>query len=68
MVCPALKITICACPGSRFVLDEGPTQDDNVFDFDGAKLLVDSVSYHFVRGATVDFADELIKSTFEASK
>ena len=36
-----------------------------MFDYDGAKLVIDDVSYEFLRGATVDFADELIKSTFE---
>ena len=52
----------------RFDLTPGPVEDDMVFDYGGAKLVVDSVSYEFVRGATVDFVDELIKSTFEASR
>lgn len=50
------------------MLVEGPTEDDRIFQYNGATLIVDSVSYELVRGATVDFADELIKSTFEASK
>ena len=52
----------------RFDLTPGPADDDMVFDYGGAKLVVDSVSYEFVRGATVDFVDELIKSTFEAKR
>lgn len=27
--------------------------------------MVDAVSYEFVRGASIDFVDSLIKSTFE---
>ncbi len=49
----------------RFDLGSGPTEDDYVVDCDGQKLIIDSVSHEFVKGATVDFADELIKSTFE---
>ena len=48
-------------------MDGGPTEDDRMFEKSGARLIIDSVSYQLVRGATVDFADELIKSTFEAS-
>jgi Fe-S cluster assembly iron-binding protein IscA len=49
----------------RFDLDLSIREGDKVFDYNGAKLVIDDVSYEFVRGATVDFADELIKSTFE---
>ena len=49
----------------RFDLGPGPMQDDYVVDCNGQKLVIDSVSHEFVKGATVDFADELIKSTFE---
>jgi Fe-S cluster assembly iron-binding protein IscA len=49
----------------RFDLGTGPTNDDYIVDCGGQKLVIDSVSHEFVKGATVDFADELIKSTFE---
>ena len=49
----------------RFDLGPGPTNDDYIVDCGGQKLVIDSVSHEFVKGATVDFADELIKSTFE---
>ena len=40
-----------------------PTLND-----DGAEVVVDDVSYEFVRGATIDYVDEMIKSSFEVVK
>ena len=39
-----------------------------MFAYGGAQLVVDSVSLEFVRGATVDYAAELIKSNFEVGR
>ncbi|KAK9918570.1 hypothetical protein WJX75_005069 [Coccomyxa subellipsoidea] len=65
----ALRLTVEAggCSGFsyKFDLGPGPTNDDYIVDCGGQKLVIDSVSHEFVKGATVDFADELIKSTFE---
>lgn len=65
----ALRLTVDAggCSGFsyRFDLDPGPKEGDAVFAYGGAQLVVDSVSLEFVRGATVDYAAELIKSNFE---
>ncbi|CAL8464206.1 g3741 [Coccomyxa elongata] len=65
----ALRLTVEAggCSGFsyKFDLGPGPTEDDYVVDCNGQRLVIDSVSHEFVKGATVDFADELIKSTFE---
>lgn len=65
----ALRLTVEAggCSGFsyRFELDPGPKEGDAVFAYDEAQLVVDSVSLEFVRGATVDYAAELIKSNFE---
>lgn len=36
-----------------------------IFEKDGVKLVVDSISYDFVRGATVDYVDEMIRSAFQ---
>lgn len=35
-----------------------------VFEKNGVKLVVDNVSYDFVKGATVDYVEELIRSAF----
>ena len=35
-----------------------------MFERDGARLAVDPVSYGFLRGATVDYAEELIRAAF----
>lgn len=38
--------------------------NDRVFEKEGVKLVVDNVSYDFVKGATVDYVEELIRSAF----
>lgn len=35
-----------------------------VFEKNGVKLVVDNVSYDFVKGATVDYVEELIRAAF----
>lgn len=35
-----------------------------VFEREGAKIVVDEVSYAFVKGATIDFTEELIRASF----
>ena len=35
-----------------------------IFERDGVKLVVDKISYDFVKGATVDYVEELIRSAF----
>ena len=35
-----------------------------VFERDGARVAVDPVSFGFLRGATVDYAEELIRAAF----
>jgi Fe-S cluster assembly iron-binding protein IscA len=38
-----------------------------VFEKNGVKLVVDNVSYDFVKGSTVDYIEELIRSAFVVS-
>ncbi|KAH1227925.1 Iron-sulfur assembly protein IscA-like 2, mitochondrial [Glycine max] len=46
-----------------FNLDDRINSDDKVFE-KGVKLVVDNISYDFVKGATVDYVEELIRSAF----
>lgn len=38
-----------------------------MFEKNGVKLVVDNVSYDFVKGSTVDYVEELISSAFVVS-
>jgi iron-sulfur cluster assembly accessory protein len=57
------------CSGFQYtfsLLDEPvPQKDDRVFERDGALVLVDSVSFEFLKGATVDYSEELIRASFQ---
>lgn len=47
-----------------FSLEDAAKPDDRVFAKDGVKVIVDEVSMSFLKGSTVDFTEELIRSTF----
>lgn len=36
-----------------------------MFTFGDVRLVTDEISYEFVRGAKIDYVDELIKAAFE---
>lgn len=57
------------CSGFQynFTLDDNRNPDDRVFEKEGIKVVVDAVSYGFVKGATVDYVEELIRSSFMVS-
>ncbi|KAF0899916.1 hypothetical protein E2562_025482 [Oryza meyeriana var. granulata] len=61
-----LSVEAGGCSGFQysFSLDDKKNSDDRVFEKDGVKLVVDDVSYDFVKGATVDYEEELIRSAF----
>eukprot|EP00249_Psilotum_nudum_P012318 c23718_g1_i1 orf=322-942(-) len=54
------------CSGFQysFSLDDGLKTDDRVFQKGGVKLVVDELSYSFLKGATIDYTEELIRSAF----
>ncbi|MBA0581385.1 hypothetical protein Gorai_023566, partial [Gossypium raimondii] len=64
-----LSVETGGCSGFQYVfdLDDKTNQDDRVFERGGVKLIVDNISYDFVKGATVDYIEELIRSAFLVS-
>ncbi|KAG2310237.1 hypothetical protein Bca52824_021794 [Brassica carinata] len=61
-----LAVETGGCSGFQYVfeLDHTTNPDDRVFEKKGVKLVVDNVSYDFVKGATIDYVEELIRSAF----
>jgi len=49
----------------RFDLVQETAPDDVLVERDGARLVVDPVSLGFVRGAEIDFVDDLIGAAFK---
>ena len=56
------------CSGFQYVFNmvdaAAPEADDQVFERDDAVVIVDSVSLDMMRGSTIDFETELIRSGF----
>ncbi|XP_026210426.1 iron-sulfur cluster assembly 2 homolog, mitochondrial [Anabas testudineus] len=52
----------------KFSVDKNKNEDDRVFEQGGVGVVVDQDSLDFVKGATVDFSQELIRSTFQVLK
>ncbi|XWS59492.1 hypothetical protein CRYUN_Cryun08bG0126800 [Craigia yunnanensis] len=61
-----LSVETGGCSGFQYVfyLDDKTNPDDRVFERQGVKLVVDNISYDFVKGATIDYVEELIRSAF----
>uniref|UniRef100_A0A2P2IY70 Uncharacterized protein MANES_08G025200 n=1 Tax=Rhizophora mucronata TaxID=61149 RepID=A0A2P2IY70_RHIMU len=61
-----LGVEAGGCSGFQYVFyfDSKVKPDDRVFEEGGVKLVVDNISYDFVKGATVDYVEELIRSAF----
>jgi iron-sulfur cluster insertion protein len=45
-------------------LEDQAKPDDLIFSYDGATLAVDQISFEFVKGAQVDYVQELIGAAF----
>ena len=61
---PWLRISIQGggCSGFNYVFDFEQKKEDD--DFEIGKVLVDSMSMEYLRGATVDFVEDLMGSQF----
>src|SRR5690554_7728756 len=67
---PGLKLRVFVTGGScsgfqyGFSYDQNQEDDDTVIERDGVKLLVDSMSYQYLVGATIDYQEGLQDSQF----
>ncbi len=54
----------CSGMSYLFRLDPMPKPKDRVLEFDGVTVYVDSKSYTFLDGLTLDFTESLMESSF----
>ena len=61
-----VAVTGGGCSGFQydFCLDDARGEDDLVIARDGAQVLIDPISLGFLKGAEIDFADEMIGAAF----
>jgi iron-sulfur cluster assembly accessory protein len=64
-----VAVTGGGCSGFQynFVLESDRLDDDLVIERDGATVLVDPVSLDFLKGAEIDFVDDLIGAAFKVN-
>lgn len=68
---PSLMLRVCVqgggCSGFQynFMIEDLVNEDDTTFERDGVKLLVDSMSFQYLTGATVDYVEDLNGSYFK---
>jgi iron-sulfur cluster assembly accessory protein len=61
-----VAVTGGGCSGFQynFAIDDARMDDDLVLERDGATVLIDPVSLDFLKGAEIDFVDDLIGQSF----
>jgi len=55
------------CSGFQYTFEvdeDDADEDDRLFEKDGAAVVVDEGSLEFVKGATIDYVEEMIRSSF----
>lgn len=62
-----LAVSGGGCSGFQygFSFDDARNEDDQVFERDGVKLVVDETSLDLLTGAEVDFVEDLVGSSFQ---
>jgi len=65
----ALRVFVSGggCSGFQYgmALDANPRETDNSYEGEGVKLLVDEISIDYLRGATVDYVEDLMGGGFK---
>ena len=64
-----LAVTGGGCSGFQynFALDDTRAEDDLVIEEGGITVLIDATSLEFLKGAQIDFADDLIGAAFKVN-
>ena len=64
-----VRVDSGGCSGFQYTfdLDTEAEEGDRVFTKEDVKVVVDEVSMQFLKGATVDYTEELIKASFEVT-
>lgn len=68
---PALKLRVMVDSGGcqgfeyKFSLDSEVKSDDEIFEKDGIGVIIDDISLPYMRGATIDFTNELVGAYFK---
>ncbi|QDZ17570.1 Iron-sulfur cluster biogenesis protein [Chloropicon primus] len=62
-----VRVDSGGCSGFQYTfdMDTSTKEGDRVFSKEDVKIVVDEVSMQFLKGATVDYVEELIKESFE---
>lgn len=65
----ALRVYIAGggCSGFQYgmALEGNIRPEDNVFEQNGVKMVIDEVSINYLRGATIDFVEDVMASGFK---
>ena len=64
-----VAVTGGGCSGFQynFAIDDARMDDDLVLERDGATVLIDPISLDFLKGAEIDFVDDLIGQSFKVN-
>ena len=62
-----IAVTGGGCSGFQynFTIDDARTDDDLVVEHDDATILIDPMSLEFLKGAEIDFVDDMIGQSFK---
>ncbi len=65
------RITVLGggCAGFQYKFDfsQEATDDDIIFEYKNAKVIIDKTSIDLIKGSTIDYVNELIGSSFKIS-